>query len=283
MPTFRGRAAAAVFLGLGALFAGARVHAFEDSGGAKIESAKAEQAPLPAFASAGAALRAGLEDFRAGDPAAAIEALKYAAARGELLALWKLAKIYASGDGVPRDDLRAYEYFSQIAGNYDEDDPNRRDRAIVSSAFVALGIYTLDGIPGSKIAADPQRALRLFQFAATNFGDPDAQYRLARMHLGAAGLMKDIREGLRWLFLAADKGHVEAQALLGQMLFSGRDGIHPQRARGLMWLTLAREAAIDSKKDKWIIELYDKAVASANDQDRNEALAYLEDHLRRRN
>jgi hypothetical protein len=50
-----------------------------------------------------------------------------------------------------------------------------------------------------------------------------------------------------------------------------------------MWLTLAREAAIDSKKDKWIIELYDKAVAAANDQDRNEALAYLEDHLRRRN
>jgi hypothetical protein len=50
-----------------------------------------------------------------------------------------------------------------------------------------------------------------------------------------------------------------------------------------MWLTLAREAAIDSKKDKWIIDLYDKAVASANDGDRRSAIKYLEDHLKRRN
>jgi hypothetical protein len=50
-----------------------------------------------------------------------------------------------------------------------------------------------------------------------------------------------------------------------------------------MWLTLAREAASDSKKDKWIIDLYDKAVSSADDGDRRNALAYLEDHLKRRN
>ena len=86
-----------------------------------------------------------------------------------------------------------------------------------------------------------------------------------------------------WLFLAADKGHLQAEALLGQTLFSGRDGVQPQRARGLMWLTLAREAAIDSKKDKWIIDLYEKAVASANDEDRQDALLYLENHLKRHN
>jgi uncharacterized protein len=44
------------------------------------------------------------------------------------------------------------------------------------------------------------------------------------------------------------------------LLFAGREGVRPQRARGLMWLTLAREAAIDSKKDKWLIDLYDKAL-----------------------
>jgi len=49
-----------------------------------------------------------------------------------------------------------------------------------------------------------------------------------------------------------------------------------------MWLTLAREAAIDSKKDKWVIDVYDKAVASANDEDRQDALVYL-DHLKRHN
>lgn len=267
-----------VIFGLAVCAPGALTSAFEGS-----DSARVEGAPLRTFATPRAALGAGLDDFRSGDAASAIEALKYAAAGGELLAQWKLAKIYANGDGVPRDDVKAYDLFSQIVTNYDEDDPNRRDLAIVSSAFVALGVYNLNGIAGSKIVADPQRAIELFQFAATNFGDPNAQYNLARMHLDGAGVKKDSREALRWLFLAADKGHVEAQALLGQMLFAGRDGVQPQRARGLMWLTLAREAAGESKKDKWIIDLYNKAVASANDEDRHDALAYLEDHLKRHN
>jgi TPR repeat protein len=268
-----------VLFSLAACLPGTRIGAFEGADGARVE-----KAPLQVFATPRAALQAGIDGFRSGgDAGSAIEALKFAAKGGEPLAQWKLAQIYASGDGVPRDDLKAYDYFSQIAANYDEDNPNRRDLAIVSSAFVALGIYNLNGIAGSNVRPDPKRALQMFQFAATTFGDANAQYNLARMHLEGAGVDKDGREAIRWLFLAADKGHLQAEALLGQTLFSGRDGVQPQRARGLMWLTLAREAAIDSKKDKWIIDLYDKAVASANDEDRQDALAYLEDHLKRRN
>lgn len=47
-----------------------------------------------------------------------------------------------------------------------------------------------------------------------------------------------------------------------------------------MWLTLARESAIDSDKDKWIIELYQKDMAAASDEDRQGALTYLEAHLK---
>jgi uncharacterized protein len=272
------RVTGVVLLSLAACLPGSRIGAFEGTDGATVE-----KAPLQTFATPRAALQAGLESVRSGNATSAVEALKYAASGGEPLAQWKLAKIYANGDGVPRDDIKAYDYFSQIVTNYDEDNPDRRDLAIVSSAFVALGIYDLNGIANSKVLPDPQRALQMFQFAATTFGDANAQYNLARMHLEGAGVDKDGREGIKWLSLAADKGHLQAEALLGQTLFSGRDGIQPQRARGLMWLTLAREAAIDSKKDKWIIDLYDKAVASANDEDRQDALAYLEDHLKRRN
>jgi len=247
------------------------------------DSARVEKAPLSAYPNPQAALRAGIEGFRAGDSTAAIEALKYAAAGGERLAQWKLAKLYASGDGVPRDDLKAYELFSQIVANYDEDNPDRRDAAIVSSAFVALGVYSLNGIENTEVVANPQHALQLFQFAATNFGDANALYNLARMHLDGVGTSKDGIEALRWLSLAAAKGHLQAEALLGEMLFAGRDGIQPQRARGLMWLTLAREAAAGSNKDRWIVDLYEKAVASANEADRHDALAYLEVHLKRRN
>jgi len=270
------RISGVVLLSLAACLPGSRIGAFE--GGAGVE-----KAPLPTFATPRAALQAGLERVRSGNATSGIEALKYAAAGGEVLAQWKLAKIYANGDGVPRDDIKAYDYFTQIVANYDEEDPNRGDRAVVASALVALGTYTLNGIANSEIRPDPQRALQMFQFAATTFGDANAQYNLARMHLDGAGVEKDSREAIRWLFLAADKGHLQAQALLGQTLFTGREGVRPQRARGLMWLTLAREAAIDSKNDQWIIDLYDKAVASANGEDRQEALAYLEDHLKRRN
>jgi len=272
------RVTGAVLFSLAACLPGSRIGAFEGTDSAKVESA-----PLQTFATPRAALQSGLEDFRSGDTASAIEALKFAASGGVPLAQWKLAKLYANGDAVPRDDLMAYDYFSQIVTNYDEDNPDRRNLAIVSSAFVALGIYNLNGIAGSKVQPDPQRAIQMFQFAATTFGDANAQYNLARMHLEGAGVGKDGREAIRWLNLAAGKGHLQAEALLGETLFSGREGIQPQRARGLMWLTLAREAAIDSKKDKWIIDLYDKAVASANDGDRQDALAYLEDHLKRRN
>jgi len=122
----------------------------------------------------------------------------------------------------------------------------------------------------------------MFQFAATTLGDA-RPIHLAGMHLEGAGVDKDGREAIRWLFLAADKGHLQAEALLGQTLFSARDGVQPQRARGLMWLTFGAGSGDRSKKDKWIIDLYEKAVASANDEDRQDALLYLENHLKRHN
>jgi uncharacterized protein len=205
-----GRIAGIVLLGLG-LYATA--HAAFEAG----DSARVEKAPLKVYATPRAALKAGLEGLSA-DSATAIEALKFAAQGGEHLAQWMLAKIYVSGDGAPRDDLKAYEYFAQICNSYDEDNPDRRDTAIVSRACVALGLYSLKGIENSPVVADPQYAFRLFQFAATNFGDAEAQYTLGRMLLDGVGADKDEREAARWLSLAAMKGHVQAKALLGQLL-----------------------------------------------------------------
>ena len=97
------RISGAAIFGLAACLPGSRIGTFEATDGAAVE-----RAPLQTFATPRAALQAGLEGFRSGDAATGIEALKYAAAGGELLAQWKLAKIYANGDGVPRDDIKAY-------------------------------------------------------------------------------------------------------------------------------------------------------------------------------
>ena len=243
-----------------------------------------ERPALPLFKTPLQAFRRGMDGYLSGDMKSSVEAFEYAAANGNPLARWKLGKMYAEGDGVPHDDYKAYKYFSQIIQNYDEEDGDRRDVSVVSNAFVAVGVYSLNGIGNTEVKPDPARAFDMFQYAAMSFGNADAQYNLARLYLdGAPGIQKDTRQAVRWLALAAEKNHLQAEALLGHLLFNGFDGIANQRAKGLMWLMMAREAALLSKdsKDAWILDLFDKDMANASDSDRQVASLYLEDHRKR--
>lgn len=218
------------------------------------------------------ALRAGVDDLKAGDADASIAALTYAAEGGQSLARWKLGEIYADGQVVQRDDVKAYHYFNQLVEDYDEDEPDRRSRGAVSNAFVAVGVYCLNGIPNSEVRADPQRAHELFQYAATAFGNPNAQYNLANMYrVGSGGLAKDDITAARWLALAANHGHSPSQAMLGHMLFMG-DGVPLQRGQGLMWLEFAKDSARDPS-EAWIRDLYQRDFDLASDNDRQAAAA----------
>jgi TPR repeat protein len=193
---------------------------------------------------------------------------------GHPVAQWKLGKMYAEGDGVAQDDMRAFEYFSRIANAHAEDSPSAPQASIVANAFVALGRYYLSGIPNSKIKPDTERAREMFSYAASYFGNADAQYDLARLYLKTPDASRDdFRYGARWLGLAAQKGQHQAQALLGQMLFNG-DRLPPQRARGLMWLMLARDSA--TADEAWIKDSYNRAVAKASEDDKTMALQLLE-------
>ena len=282
MPTRKRRAllSVAISVVLSVAMLGGSRPAFAFDG---VTSQPDDHAPLPMFKNPKAALRAGLEGVRSGHPRTAVAALQYAAESGESLAQWKLGKMYASGDGVPHDDAKAFEYFSQIVDNYNEDDADPREAPFISSAFVAIGVYNLNGIANTRVATNPDRALEMFHFAAVNFGDATAQYNLARMYIDGNGIPKDPRQAARWLYLAADKGHVESQAVLGQLLFNGYAGVAPQRAKGLMWMSLAQSAVTDKVKDQWIIDLYAQAMASATESDRQVASAYIDDYSKRRN
>ena len=231
------------------------------------------------FSSAEEALRAGIDDLKAGDADSSVKALTYAADSGQPIARWKLGEMYADGIGVARDDVKAYQHFNKLVEDYDEDAPDQRNRGAISNAFVAVGVYCLNGIPNSNVRVDPERARGLFQYAATAFGDPDAQYNLAHMYItGGGGLAKDNIVALRWLMLAAGKGHRPSQALLGHMLFAG-DGVPAQRARGLMWLSIGKNGA-DGAKDEWIRALYQSDFAAATDHDRTVAAAMLDERAK---
>lgn len=244
-----------------------------------------ETTPLPMFKNPRAALRAGLESYHAGNAGASVAALRYAAEGGEPLAQWKLGRMYAEGDGVTRDDAKAYDYFSRIVDHFAEEEPDPRERSMAANAFVSVGLYLKDGLATARIEPDLDRALELFRYAATYFRNADAQYQLARMYLDGAGVKKDMRQSVNWLELAARKGHPQAQAVLGGLMFSGEAGASAgQKARGLMYLTLARDAVAESgANDQWIIDSYAKALSAANETDRRAAVALLEDYLRERN
>jgi len=123
--------------------------------------------------------------------------------------------------------------------------------------------------------------VEMFQYAATYYGDSDAQYNLGRIYLdGGAERPRDTVMAARWLRLAADKGQRQAQGVLGHLLFSG-DDMPRQAARGLMYLTLAKDGAVD-ENDKWIIDLYDDAFAKASPEEIDMCKTYLEQFLKDR-
>jgi len=203
--------------------------------------------------------------------------LQYAADQGHTAAQWKLGRMYADGDGVAQSDLRAFEYFSAIANSHADEPPGTAQARIVANAFVALGRYYLTGIPNSTIKPDAARARQMFAYAASYFGNAEAQYELGRMYLNATP--GDVHEAARWFQVAASKGHCRAQAALGDILFRGQQ-VPRQAARGLMWLTLGRDCA--GTDEPWVKPLYDNAFRHASDDERAMALVYLKEWISRR-
>jgi len=223
------------------------------------------------------ALQQGLDLYRKGEKATAFEALNYAAEKGDPIAQWKAGQMLADGDGVKRDDYKAFEMFSDLADAHAEDNPGEPSSRFVSRAFVALGQYFQKGIPNTDVKADPIRARQIYGHAALIYGDADAQFNLARMLYTGEGGDRDPVQAAKWAKLAADKGQVGAEALLGHLLFEGDDGLDRQPVRGLMYLIIASERA--KPDDSWISEMQEEAVSVATEAERRTAVALAEDWL----
>jgi TPR repeat protein len=225
------------------------------------------------------AFRSGTQALRAGNTTQAVNELEYAADQGMPAAQWKLGRMYADGDGVHKNTLRAFEYFSRLTRAHGDDAPGTPQARFVANAFVSLGQFYLEGIPDSTVKPDPERAREMYWYAASYFADPDAQYNLGRLYLDRNTGARDPRQAAKWLGLAAKKGQYQAQALLGAMLFKG-DDLSRQAALGLFWLTLAKDGA--GPDETWITETYSSAVAHATDGERTLAYKYLENWLKGR-
>jgi hypothetical protein len=188
-----------------------------------------------------------------------LKSLEELARNGDVGAAWELGRKYTDGDGVKQSDQRAFEYFSRLADSHADEETGTVRALFTANAFVELGRYYLVGIP-NYIKPDAVHAYEIFSYAATYFGDPDAQYHLGRMYLDGQGVGKNTKQAVRWLFAAANKRQYQAQAVFGALLFKGQS-VARDAARGIMWLILARDAA--APEETWITDLYTAASKQA--------------------
>jgi len=219
-----------------------------------------------------AVFRLGFTAYKSGHKEQAVEAYRYAAENGQIGARWKLARMYAEGDGVTRNDYEAFKFFQEIAAQ--DVEPDSPDGSYVADALVALGGYARAGIPGTPVQPNPSAAQEYYMRAAATYRNPDAQFEVGKMFLGGEGGFKaNLQQAGRWLQLAADKGHAGAQATLGNLLFQSGKVV-----RGLAMMTAALERARPGDKT-WIRGMQEEAFALAGEADRRTAIALAQDFL----
>lgn len=210
----------------------------------------------------------GFSAYQSGNKDEAFRAYRDAAEQGHSGARWKLAHMYAAGDGVPEDDYQAFKLFEGIVSEGAA--PGSQESTFVANALVTLAAYMKRGIPDSPVIADPRRARDLYWQAAANFGEANAQFELGRMLLTGQGGHADPRQAARWFNLASQKGHIGARAMLGQMLFE-----NGQTVRGLSMMTAALHGAGPQDRG-WIRQIHEEAFALASEADRRTAMVLAE-------
>src|SRR5690606_9811034 len=106
----------------------------------KIVVQQPERSPWAVF-------KFGFSAYKNGKKEEAVEAYRYAAENGQVGARWKLARMYADGDGVTRNDYEAFRFFSAVAQL--DVQPGSVDETYVADALVAVARYLKNGIPGT--------------------------------------------------------------------------------------------------------------------------------------
>jgi TPR repeat protein len=175
-----------------------------------------------------------------------LDALEERAARGDAEAQFQLGRAYFRGEGVPKDEKKAFEWIEKSAeqGNIDainsmgylalhgEGEARDEEQAVVwfergveadsPVSKLNLGLILRQG---KKIKLDNEKSLELMHAAAVD-GLPQAKAYLGRLYFGGDRLMgSDYEKARPFLLEAAGAGDAVCQNMLGIL---SRDGIGPK-------------------------------------------------------
>jgi hypothetical protein len=235
--------------------------------------ALAADRPVP-FKSAEQALEQGLLNYRNNNFERAVSALRYAASqtgRTHIPAQYYLARIYAeSGTGFT-DNGQAYQLYLQIATeNADTIDPDDRSQVpFVAKSLNAVAAYLRAGLPQIGLERDVVRAAQFLRYAATSFGDEDAQFELAKLYLKGEEV-EDLAFARHYLSVLAQKGHPGAQAVLAEQYWRGGKIVERDAKRALALITVAVDNA-PTQDRIWIEDIYHRIFCGSSQGVRNNA------------
>jgi TPR repeat protein len=213
--------------------------------------------------------------FRDGHVADGIETLQSAARRGGIKAQLQLARIYAEGKIIPRDEVRACELFSTLADRNSQIDRTDAAAKQIAEAFRAWAMCYVKGASAPGWERNLSRAAVLFYQAGVMLDDAESLHELAKMFLTGQGIAQNSRLAVHYFFSAARKRYAPAQALLGNLMWEGKV-LKRQPVNGLALIVLALEGAKPEDK-AWIDGIHQEALLTASKEDEAQAIRLAQD------
>lgn len=146
---------------------------------------------------------------------------RLAAERGHIDAQARLGDRYASGAGLERNLDEAARWWRLAAS---QGQRNALERLVT---FYRDSDDVVGKIKWTRLAAEN--------------GIADGQFRMGWYYHVGDGVPKDAEEERKWYLLAAEQGHMYAQANLGISLAQGRDGASQDYRKSIAWLIAAAD------------------------------------------
>ena len=126
--------------------------------------------------------------------------------QGDAKAQSILGLMYAKGEGVLRDDNKAFEWYFKAAGQ-----GHTRAEEILRWTHGT----------GKAVPQDDKKTVEWYSKAA-EYGVVDAQYNLATIYQEGKNVPKDYKKAYKWDIKAAEQGNGQAQFNLGWMYAMGK-------------------------------------------------------------
>ena len=150
------------------------------------------------------------------------------AEQGVAEAQFNLGICYGNGDGVPKDDAVAAEWFRNAA-----------EQGHVGGQWALSRCYG----EGLGVIKDDAESLKWLKKAAEN-GHGMSQNNLAALYAGGVGgVTKDEKLAIKWTRKAAEQGVAVGQYILGAHYFAG-EGVPKNIVTAYMWLSLSSEGGL---------------------------------------